>query len=166
MNTYGLRSINSDSFVYQVPQDTQNSELLKRTRNLIVTVFKVQNLFLNILGYIPALSLYSGSFRATSAVITKAVFFSVSKTSSNETLKKWAAEAQSTANAQLLRAAFETILPFGHVTNFYLDLCATFKNISLEAYKSALSKVCRGNEQYQKNEDPIYPFPLGILNLV
>jgi hypothetical protein len=56
MNAYGLRSINTDTFNlkwhinYMYPQ---------QTRNALVTFLKVPHLTLNILGYIPGVSVYN-----------------------------------------------------------------------------------------------------------
>lgn len=168
INTYGLRSINSNSFSFPIQRDQKQNEFLTKSRNLIVTVFKVQNLCLNIMGYIPAVALYSGLFRIGSALLTKAVFLSLSfyANDKDDVLKKWSDEAQVMANAQIARGILEAFLPFGHVVNFYLDTFGTVKNLSSELYSYTLSTICNGQQEYQKNQDPVYPYPMGVLNLV
>jgi len=74
MNTWGLHSINSQSFnvrwgsTYTYPEGQRNS---------LVTLFRIQNLTLNILGYIPIVSLYSGCARNASGVGLFAVTLAV-----------------------------------------------------------------------------------------
>src|ERR1700722_17342343 len=60
MNTYGLRSINTDTF--NLKWHT-NYVYRQQTRNALVTFLKVHNLTLNILGYIPGVSIVSGCVR-------------------------------------------------------------------------------------------------------
>ncbi len=168
MNTYGIRSVNSDSFCYKMHADASNNEFLKNTRNIIVTIYKVHNFILNILGYIPFFCVYSGAIRAGTALLTKAIILAHNLyfDGSNESIKKWKDEAEVTANTQFARAALEAFLPFGHVVNFYLDGFGTIKNISAELYSVVISKIWGENLEYQKNKDPQYPFPLGFLNIV
>lgn len=109
MNTYGIRSVNSDSFCYKMHADASNNEFLKNTRNIIVTIYKVHNFILNILGYIPFFCVYSGAIRAGTALLTKAIILAHNLyfDGSNESIKKWKDEAEVTANTQFARAALE-----------------------------------------------------------
>ncbi len=74
MNTYGLRSIGTETFnlregdKYQYP---------KQARDVIVTFFKVHNLTLNILGYIPGVSTFSGCARILSGIAICAVTLAI-----------------------------------------------------------------------------------------
>ena len=74
INTYGLRSINTDTFNlkwhtnYVYPQ---------QARNVVVTLLKVHNLTSNILGYIPGVSVVSGCVRMGTGLLMCAVTLGV-----------------------------------------------------------------------------------------
>jgi len=164
MNTYGLRSINTDTFNlrwhtnYQYPQPA---------RNTLVTFFKVHNLTLNILGYIPGVSTVSGCIRMGTGAIMLAYTLAVGDRNASEgvIIQHWYDEALQTGGVQITRGFTEAIVPFGRTANFFLDVIGTICNLGREVSNASVCQGCMGFKNHGPYPDPDYPFPVSILHI-
>ena len=164
MNTYGLRSINTNTFNlkwhtnYVYPQ---------QVRNALVTFLKVHNLTLNILGYIPGVSVVSGCVRMKTGLIMCAVTLAIGERNATEgkIIGHWYDEALLTGITQIARGALEAFVPFGWVANASLDTIATIYNVRKELSASSLYIRYMQYDHHGPYPDPEYPFPFWLLHL-
>jgi hypothetical protein len=156
-NTWGIRSINSGSFVYSASNDIENESLSKK-RNFIITSLRIANLVLNILGYTPSLSIYSGIFRILMSAFIFTTSHVIKKFTSpqNKNINNWVIEAIDMAKAQLLRGSLEAVMPFGHIINYYIDGLASFKNLAEEALTQFLPPSLLSKPDKKNMHDPNY----------
>lgn len=178
LNTYGLRSINIESFNARGPDD--NGEIIEyiplKIRNFVNTSLRISNLTFNILGYIPGINQISGCVRmglaGTALLLTLVLGSPLAK--DGLIVGRWYNEALITAIAQIARGALEAFVPFGPRINLYLDISGSFLNFASEISYSSLydEKV---EYAFDKNGvrfqlppyfDPNYPAFLFPLRLV
>jgi hypothetical protein len=166
MNTYGLRSINSQTFNLQY--DT-SYVYPKQARNALVTFLRVHNLSLNILGYIPGISIVSGCVRIGTGLAMCAVALAVGERNAKQGLiiGHWYDECLITGITQIARGVLEAFVPFGWIANASLDTIATFWNIKQECQNNPTFRTSVGEYQgHQPYRDPEYPLPFLFLSAV
>jgi hypothetical protein len=187
MNVYGLFAVNRTTF-----NSKENSNLVypKVARDRIITSLKIHNLTLNVLGYIPAISLFSGCVRILIGIILCAVTLKRGDPHAKKgaIIGHWYREALLTGITQIARGVFEAFVPFGFVVNASLDVIGTIYTISkviigeLIEYKRCsklrLDKYdlyyFQGNHwgaiEYGNgvslHQNPKYPLPFKLLYLV
>jgi hypothetical protein len=130
MNTYGLLTINVNTF-----NTKKNSYFLysSENRDALITILKAHNLTLNVLGYIPGISIFSGSARIGSGFFMCAASIAFCEQSK---MDGWRKEALLTGVTQLTRGTLEAFVPFGQVVNAYLDAGATVYNLAQKIYRA------------------------------
>ncbi len=124
MNTYGLFSVNERTFNRSHMDDL---DFPVETRNTIVTALRIHNGVLNILGYIPVISIASGCVRIGSGAAIIATTLAIGDRNAEEgaVIGRWYDEALRTGIAQIVRGVFESMVPFGQVVNLLADIVAT-----------------------------------------
>jgi len=165
MNTYGLRSVNTDTFNlkwhtnYTYPQEA---------RNVVVTLLKVHNLTLNILGYIPGISVVSGSLRIGTGLLMCVVTLAVGERDAEQgvIIGHWYDEALFTGVSQIGRGIFEAFVPFGRTVNAILDSIGTVWNLGKELGNASVCPGCMQYANHRPYPDPKYPLPFSLLHLV
>ncbi|QZA58609.1 hypothetical protein [Candidatus Rhabdochlamydia porcellionis] len=165
MNTYGLCSINMDTFNLKWHTDYVYP---RQVRNAVVTLLKVHNLTLNILGYIPGVSVVSGCLRMGTGLLIYAVAWAVGERDAMRgvIIAHWYDECLLTGITQIGRGVLEAFVPFGWIANASLDAIATVWNIGKELYNAS---VCIGCMEYINQgpyPEPNYPLPFLLLHLV
>jgi hypothetical protein len=167
MNTYGLRSVNTNTFNLR-----PHTPLFfpKKGRDILVTFLRVHNLCLNILGYIPGVSFISGCVRIGIGAITCTVTLLVGDRQASKPgpiIGHWYDEAMLTGITQIARGSLEALVPCGWIANASLDCVFTIWNIKTELGHAS---TCTGCEDYEDHDpphpDPSYPFPFWVLKLV
>jgi hypothetical protein len=130
LNTFGLRSVNVGTFNLIYKGESYSQEC----RNVIVTLLRVHNLCLNILGYIPGVSRFSGCARMLTGVSICLFTLSVGDRNASKgvVVGRWYDEALATGIAQIARGATEAFMPYGRVVNLSLDLIGTINNLFVE----------------------------------
>ncbi len=166
-NTFGLRSINSETFNRSYNGDRCNYSYPRQNRDVIVTLLRVHNLCLNILGYIPGISTVSGSIRTlTGASLCIATLISGDrKAKTGLIIGPWYNEALTTGIAQAARGILEALLPFGSAINLFLDVEASILNVFSEMMIKVDSDPQIDKEHRWPHPDPHYFFPFNILYL-
>ncbi len=159
LNTYGLHAVNTHSF--------QNREVgtSRPIRNAVVTALRINNLTLNILGYMPGFSTISGSIRMLVGMAIGAVTLAIGTPKQDQAgaiIGHFYNEALSTAAAQIFRGACEAFIPFGKFINAAADITATIVNACSSASVGCGSV---GGGRNTINEEPIYPAPFVWLYL-
>lgn len=176
LNTYGLRSINAETFnTYR----HRESYIPENTRSMAVTALRINNLTLNILGYIPGVRQISGIVRMGigSGIILFTLALGSPTASEGLIIGHWYKEAVATGVAQIARGAFEAFVPFGWIVNASLDTIGTLVNVITDAarapYLGGLSdeeieevKAEYANRTAPPWGDVKYPFPFRILEIV
>ncbi|WP_075882684.1 hypothetical protein [Candidatus Protochlamydia sp. W-9] len=165
MNTYGLRSINTDTF--NLKWHT-NYKYPRQVRNTLVTFLKIHNLTLNILGYIPGVSIVSGCVRMGSGLMMCAVTLAVGERNATRgaIIGHWYDEALLTGITQIARGALEAFVPFGWIANVSLDAIATIYNVNKEINVTSACTGCMEGVNHEPYPNPKYPFPFWLLYLV
>ena len=165
MNTYGLFSINIDTF--NLKRHT-NYFYPKETRDAVVTVLKAHNLTLNILGYIRQTAFYSGCARIISGIAICAATLAVGERHTDQgiIIRHWYDEALLTGITQIARGIIEAFVPYGRAVNGCLDVVATFFNLSKEASTASACQHCMQYRNHQPHDDPNYSFPFNLLDFV
>ncbi len=128
VNTFGLFAINNHTF--NVNEYSPNY-YPKELRDPLVTGLKVHNLILNILGYIPGVSLVSGCVRMGTGLMMCVITLAVGERDAKSGLiiGNWYDEAINTGISQIARGAIEAFVSFGQIINASLDFVATFFNV-------------------------------------
>lgn len=164
MNTYGLRSINTDTFNLKWHTDYVYPQ---KARNALVTFFKVHNLTLNVLGYIPGVSVVSGCMRMGTGLIICTVTLAIGERNATRgaIVGHWYDEALLTGITQIVRGALEALVPFGWVANASLDTIATICNAGKELSAASVCTGCMQHTNHGPYPDPEYPFPFWLLHL-
>lgn len=166
MNTYGLRSINADTFNLNYHSSCTYPQV---ARDVLVTLLKIHNLTLNILGYIPGVSFFSGCLRVGLGLMICAVTLAIGDPHARKGLiiGHWYDEALITGVTQIVRGALEAAGSIGHIINAALDVVATVITLSAEASNASVCcGGCRGGTHHVPYPDPDYPFPLNLLYFV
>lgn len=164
MNTYGLHSINTHTFNlkwhtnYTYPQ---------QLRNIVVTLFRVHNFSLNILGYIPGVSFVSGCVRMGTGLLMCAVTLKIGDRNATEgaIIGHWYDEALRTGVTQIARGALEAFVPFGRIVNGVFDVVGTICNLTGEAVAASVCTGCMGYENHGPHPDVNYSGILMFLKL-
>ncbi len=163
MNTYGVGSINITTFNgYENTRSGYSCTYPEPVRNVVVTFFKIHNLTLNILGYLPGMSAVSGCVRIGTGCIlcTITLLYGQREAESGLIIRHFYDEALLTGITQIARGALEALIPFGWIVNASLDALGSLVNLHSRI-------VCWhyfGREYL--NNDPVYPFPFSLLHLV
>ncbi|WP_154017919.1 hypothetical protein [Candidatus Protochlamydia phocaeensis] len=133
-----------------------------------MTALRINNAVLNVLGYIPGVSVVSGCVRMAigAGIIGVTLAIGDRKASSGDIIGRWYDEAIGTGIAQIVRGALEAIVPFGWVANATLDVIATPFNLSKEIEGSSVCAGCMMGSHVSPHSDVDYPFPLWLLHLV
>ena len=161
MNTYGIQSINNQTFNSSY---YHNYEYPMGARNALVSFLKVHNLTLNILGYIPGVSTISGCVRIGSGVLMCAVTLAVGDPNGKRgaIIGPWYSEALLTGITQIGRGVLEAFIPGGWMVNASLDGIGSVINIGTQF-------IPQGSDLYDPgpgpHEEPEYPFPFTLLHL-
>lgn len=129
MNTYGLLSIHRNTFNVQ-----WHGRIVypKAGRDVLITVLRIHNFTLNVLGYIKKTSLYSGCFRMFTglSICVLTLTYGDPKATKGAIIGYWYKEALLTGVTQIARGAIEAFVPYGRVVNAGLDVICTFVNIA------------------------------------
>jgi hypothetical protein len=137
LNTYGIRSINSASFNASGARGSDGSlteYIPLSTRDRINTFLRVNNLVLNILGYIPVVKQTSGCIRMGIGISIIVLTLAVGSPTAGRGLivGRWYTEALLTGLAQVARGALEAFVPFSYRINLSLDVIGTIYNLATE----------------------------------
>lgn len=163
MNTWGLRSINTGTFnlkfhaTYAYP---------KPARDVVITLLRIHNLTLNILGYMdPRIACISGCVRAVTGLLFVAVTLTVGDRNAKKghLIQHWYDEALLTGVSQIARGMLEAFVPYGRVVNLAADVVATFPNLKADFNVVSGCTECMGGLNHSPHGDanyPIYFFPL------
>lgn len=166
MNTYGLFSINNETFNLNWHSTNYYP---KEARNVLVTLLKLHNLTLNILGYCGALSpkipIISGCVRVLSGVAICLGTLGIGDRYASQGLiiGYWYDEALLTGMAQIIRGILTVALatiPYGWALNASLDALGTFHNLSHMVQGST-----RKGFGLPPHSEPSYPLPLNVICL-
>lgn len=145
MNTYGLGCVNHNSFgKYEAVKINQS---LKKQffKEFLISAFKIYNLTLTILGYIPGISFFSGCTRIAGGFLL-GTFTLILGGLKGELHLPIYEECLKTSGAQMIRGFIEGFVPFGWTLNLILDLICTPNNLDN-------SIECQTHEHvYQYNE--------------
>jgi len=165
LNTYGIRSVNRETFNTRYHDDLY---FPRPVRDAVVTALRVNNAVLNVLGYIPGVSLGSGCVRMAVGVGIIGVTLAIGDRNarSGAIIGRWYDEAILTGIAQIARGALEAFVPFGWVLNAAFDVIATPFNLAKETQGSLACEGCMMGGHVRPHEDTSYPFPLWFLQLV
>lgn len=161
MNTFGLRSINTDTFNVSKGGDLYYPQT---ARNVLVTFLKIHNFVLNILGYIGRIALISGCLRITSGIVICLATLICGNKNAKEGLiiGHWYDEAIRTGIAQIWRGFLEAV-PFGWIANASLDVIGTFSNITKDVSNYYPDSVFGKLPNPGPYPDPKYPIPFWWL---
>lgn len=164
MNTYGLHSINNTTFN---ARDHGPLTYSKQVRDTVMTLLKINNAVLNILGYmqfVPIVSVISGSLRM--AVGTGIVLTTLLKGDRNAAQGNIAGhlydEALLTGISQIARGILEAFVPFGWAVNIVLDVVATPINLFYSNTPNWVSSCQHcfdgivNHGQHRPHADPLY----------
>lgn len=176
MNTYGFYSINLSTF--NLGWFTPKCEYSRQNRNILVTFLKLHNLALNILGYLPETSFYSGSTRIGTGIAICVITLAKGDQNTQKNMKfldRFYYEAFLTGITQIGRGILEAFVSFGRKANVSIDSLATVYNIESSSYWT-LNPPCpcccnikpadfETSNMEGPFPDPEYPFPLTILDL-
>lgn len=168
-NTYGLRSIND--FTFNLHRRDNTHEYPKNLRDSVVTLFRIHNCVLDILGYIPRTSKVSGSVR----MLTGFCVFLAPIVAGKKEVKDgesafitgpWYSECLRTGGWQVLRGALEAYVSYGKVINVCIGFFATIQNFLSNQRQHKNSDEPDTTTTTKPHKDPDYPFILGFLNFV
>lgn len=167
LNTWGFRSINRATFNLR---ENDSLHMPLQLRNIVITALRIWNIVMNILGYIPGVQVISGALRMVVGIAIVGFTASIGdrNATSGAIIGRWYDEAVNTGMAQIVRGAFEALIPFGFVANGVLDIIATPLNIYTEIHRStghAHGSMGMGFGSAGPYPDIEYPFPLGLLHL-
>ncbi len=164
LNTFGLKSINTGTFNLQYHS---NYSYPQQARNVVVTLLRAHNLCLNILGYIPGVSIFSGCARMATGAFICILTLSVGERNASEgvIIGHWYDEALKTGAAQIARGATEAFMPYGRIVNLFLDIIGTVENIIAEAGNASVCQGCMEYKNHGPYPDPNYPLPFLPLYL-
>lgn len=131
-NTYGLWSINDNTFNVRPNSDYTYP---RESRDQIIQVLKIHNLCLGILGYLPVISALSGVVRmfTGSALVGFTLCVGDRNAQRGIIIQHWYDEAILTGVAQVVRGAFEAIVPLGRLANLCLDFIGSLRGMQIRA---------------------------------
>lgn len=166
-NTYGLHSINRKTF------NIMHRDSLyypKEVRDIIVTALRLHNGVLNVLGYIPGVSFFSGCARILTGTVILLVTLAIGERNAHTgmIIGRFYDEALLTGVSQLARGILEAFVPFGWVANATLDVIATYFNLTTAVEGSLNCEGCMGggrSDHRPPHDDVSYPALLKFLRL-
>lgn len=159
VNTFGLFSVNNATFNLEKNKSFYPTEV----RDLVVTLLKVSNLTLNVIGFISEANQSSGCIRMVLGGMICVIGFSSLSPS-----KDFSAEVRCTGAAQIVRGALEAYIPYGRIFNISLDAVATISNVLKDAevqMKRSMVINCSSWLHEFPDDHPEYPHILKILHL-
>jgi hypothetical protein len=159
MNTYGIHSININTFNKSFGEPDGYS---RDVRNWFLGFLRVHNLALNILGYFPGVSVVSGCVRMGTglALIASAVVLKNHPCTHGLFGNDRFDEAIGTGITQIARGALESFIPLGSLLNFCLDVGSTPFNLYLSQKTHARKENSTTQGPYE--EPPYFP-PFSLL---
>ena len=167
MNTYGLHSINSATFN---PRYHESINYPRDARNVVVSVLRMHNAALNVLGYIKGTSKISGCIRLGTgfSMFCAAILVGDPSTREGVIIGRWYNETIQTCLTQMARGILEAFVPYGKIVNAILDVIATPFNVTTAVKDSFNCEDCNSGRgsHVRPHDDAEYPFPLSILYLV
>ncbi|MCH9616806.1 MAG: hypothetical protein SP1CHLAM9_01010 [Chlamydiia bacterium] len=128
-NTYGAFAL-SRTFGNRIYEgDIQ--DVVGVARHIVILLFRIHNITFNILGYIPVISVFSGTTRiSTGLLITTLSMISFCDSETNTKILY-------TGYSQIARGTLEAFIPNGRKINIILDLAGTIFNIrSIQSQES------------------------------
>lgn len=166
LGTWGLRSINITTF-NQRCKDTSRLTYPKELRDVIFTGLKVRNLIFNILGYIPGVSVVSGTIRAGIGVAMLVGVLAVGDRDAHDgkIIGRWYDEALNQSMAQIVRGLFEAFVPYGFAANALLDIVGTVVNLGQEIFWEGFNDLPYSRTP-SAHDNPTYPLPFKTLYLI
>jgi len=156
MHTYGLFSVGTGTFNLEYNGDYWVKNPF--ARNTLVTLLRIHNCALDILGYIPGVSFYSGHVRMATGLAMCAIAQFHINNNENPLVEEFYWETLNTGVAQIARGALEAYVQHGRAINAFLDLSATIYNV--------YSKHNFKKDDYVDQKNPVYPLPFRFLYLV
>ena len=165
MNTYGLFSINIDTFNLN---KYSNLYYPKEIRDLLVTFLKIHNLILNIFGYISQCSPISGCIRMGTGIMMCSVTlaFGERRATNGMIIGRWYDEALLTGITQIARGALEAFASFGWKANVSLSAIGTILSLG-KAFSTAIEHDSKFNfKGCRPHRPPVYPFPFNLLHII
>lgn len=165
MNTYGIHSVNTETFNLSY-HDSLNYP--RPLRNVVVTALRVTNLVLNVLGYIPGVKFVSGCIRMALGLAIVGVTTAIGDRNASQGLiiGRFYDEAITTGISQIARGALEALVPYGWVVNATLDVVATPFNVLKELKNASMCPGCIADGNHiRPHDDAEYPLPLFPLYL-
>lgn len=164
MNTYGLHSINKDTFNLKCNNDYTYPQ---PARDALVTFFKVHNLTLNALGYISGISGISGCVRIGTGLITCTITLLIGERDAPQgaIIGHWYDEALVTGITQIARGVLEAFVPFGWIANGALDTLTTLHKFGKKLFVTSVCTECAESTHHRPYPDPRYSFPFWLLYL-
>lgn len=169
MNTWGIYSVNSSTFNTTVTSDVNYP---KEVRDKVYTALKINNLVFNILGYIPVVSIISGSIRMAIGLVMVIGTVGLGDPNAKQgaLIGRFYFEALATGVAQIARGALEVIPFYGQLTNLILDVVATPWNLWRSAFWDYHCCHCYGCDDGRasahEKKAPTYPLLLKPLHVV
>jgi hypothetical protein len=167
MNTYGLFSISIRSYNNQY--SNEGTEITEERRDDVVTPLKAHNLTLGILGYIPGVSIFSGSLR----VFTGSMMVALTLIYGNMNEEKYRPmpdhffnEELLTGITQIARGILEVLWPLGLIINAPLDFTFTFINLYNNANDDRYNNKSEHDYKIKPHPQPEYSSYLCFLNWV
>lgn len=171
LNTYGIRSINAASFNGTYNEKEHIPCLIRDFAN---TALRINNLTLNILGYIPGIKHISGCIRmgVGGSIILLTLALGSPTASTGLIVGRWYEEALLTGIAQATRGALEAfvVCPINLLGDVVGTVCNLMTELSNAPYYGGLDDIEileRENLRRQKQpySDPEYPVLLSLLYL-
>ncbi len=124
MNTYGLSldfAISVPSTAFPLSDDV--SRFAKSCRKVFLDVLRVQNVALQIFGFLPILSVYSGMYRICAAGV---MFTAGAVLDLKQIEPKLADDLRISSISQIFRGILEMLFPVGRWINLGLDITNAF----------------------------------------
>lgn len=128
-NTYGLHSVNGSTFNRKV---NEGLSYPRDSRNVIVTSFRVHNLALRVMEYLPSTFMIAGALRIASGALMVGTALAIGNRNAlvGAIIGRFYDETIETGIAQITRGVLTLAGPIGFVANAVFDLLATKGNIS------------------------------------
>lgn len=164
LNTFGLRSVNTDTFNVKYNQSYWYPQ---NFRNIFVTLLRIHNFSLNILGYKQDIAKFSGCARMLSGLSICIVTLNIGERNAEQgmIIGPWYDEALMTGIAQIARGATEAFMPYGRLINLSLDVIGTIRNLISEIRHASVCQEAMGPSANRPHPNPSYPFPFWLLYL-
>lgn len=145
-NTFGMYSINNASFSFYYEDALE----MEKAKYRLLTALRIHNCLLNVFGYLPFISSYSGQVRVfTGALLLAFTYLEGNpKANSLRIIDQCYEEAINTGIFQIGRGMLEISNPYGQIFNLAFDCMATIYN------------------QSYTDQNIAYPYPFGCLKYI